>query len=442
MRLLTFIKGNKLIVPLSCLAAGVMLVANDLTYRYNARYAKELDTTTQTQALLNNLQMGLLKAEAEQNGFSFTGRIECLQPNKHAMAPVSKTFITLQERYQKDAVPLALMIEFEQLFLKTLQDIEQTAVLKKNSLDAIKIQVLIERSNLSISRMKEIGATLVDIESAREFKSRNKLHLTQMISRASIALLSMLYLLAILIYLLKSMQHKTHQLQMRGELASERDHLGVTLVKRTHELTQLARYLQNTREEERSRLARDLHDELGALLTSAKLDAARISSRVGQQSTQLSELLSHLTGNLNSCIALGRKIIEDLRPSALTNLGLVPTLEIFASEFRGNSGLVVHSHFEAILLPPDSQLMIYRLMQEACTNTMKYAKASNVWLRLESKEGVIMASVRDDGVGFDTEKQISSSFGLLGMRYRVEAVNGVLNIISSPGEGTLVQALL
>jgi signal transduction histidine kinase len=120
----------------------------------------------------------------------------------------------------------------------------------------------------------------------------------------------------------------------------------------------------------------------------------------------------------------------------------VATLEIFAREFADSSDLLVHSSFDEVDLPADSQLMVYRLMQEACTNIMKYAKAENVWLKLGVLDGVIIASVRDDGRGFDTDVRLTTSYGLLGMRYRVEAAHGTLNIISSPGKGTLVQALL
>ena len=211
---------------------------------------------------------------------------------------------------------------------------------------------------------------------------------------------------------------------------------------RTKQLTELARYLQTAREDERSRLARNLHDDLGALLTSAKLDAARIKSRAGTQSPELNELLAHLVGNLNSSVALGRRIIEDLRPSALSNLGLVATLDILAREFAESSGLQVHGTFEVVNLPPESELMVYRLMQEACTNILKYAKATNVWMDLGLHDCVVTASVRDDGVGFDTSAKLSASYGLLGMRYRVEAANGILTITSEPGAGTLVQAQL
>ena len=116
------------------------------------------------------------------------------------------------------------------------------------------------------------------------------------------------------------------------------------------------------------------------------------------------------------------------------------TLEILSREFAESSGLQVHGQFEVVDLPPESELMVYRLMQEACTNILKYAKATNVWMQLRVQDAVVTASVRDDGVGFDTSAMLGMSYGLLGMRYRVEAANGVLTINSKLGVGTLVQA--
>ena len=430
-------------MPLACVAAIAMLAANELTYRYTTRYTRESIATAQTQVILNDLNIRMLNAETGQRGYLLTGRLDYLQPYEQAIAPVTQSFLKLRQRYLTQDESLTLLTELEALSNSKLKEMAKTIELKKNNFSATSLDQVLEGSGpLSMQRMREITATLLDKESALLIASRKKLQQTQILSRASIALLSVVCLVAILIYLRKNLRLKQEQLQLRGELAKERDMLGITVRKRTEELTELARYLQKNREEERSRLARNLHDDLGALLTSAKLDAARIKSRIDPNAPETVELLAHLVDNLNGSIALGRQIIEDLRPSALNNLGLVATLEIFAREFEESSNLAVHSHFEEVNLPADSQLMVYRLMQEACTNIMKYANAKNVWLSLGIHDGAIVASVRDDGVGFDTSRQIVSSYGLLGMRYRVEAAQGLLKITSSPGQGTLVQALL
>ena len=139
---------------------------------------------------------------------------------------------------------------------------------------------------------------------------------------------------------------------------------------------------------------------------------------------------------------LGRSIFEDLRPSTLSNLGLVAALDILAREFGERSGVAVHRDLNPVKLAPSAELMVYRLVQEAITNISKYAKATQVWIMLAARDGQIQVAVRDDGVGFDTGVQARSVYGLVGMRFRVEAERGTLSVVSAPGHGTSVQVSL
>jgi signal transduction histidine kinase len=102
----------------------------------------------------------------------------------------------------------------------------------------------------------------------------------------------------------------------------------------------------------------------------------------------------------------------------------------------------VHCTLQSVHLTPNAQLVIYRLVQEATTNIGKYAKANNVWLNLEVLNGRVEMTVRDDGIGFDTNQIGTKAHGLLGMRFRVEAESGSLDLVSTPGQGTLVRAAL
>jgi signal transduction histidine kinase len=201
--------------------------------------------------------------------------------------------------------------------------------------------------------------------------------------------------------------------------------------------------LQTVREDERNHLARELHDELGALLTAAKLDAARLRSRLASAGPEALERLAHLNETLNGGIALKRRIIEDLRPSSLSNLGLVAALEIQIREFATRSELEVVGELEAVELSPACQLTVYRLVQEALTNIVKYADAQSVVVTLgPDGSGAVRVSVRDDGIGFDTDLPRTARHGLIGMRYRVEAEGGVMRLESIPGQGTLIEAIL
>lgn len=211
---------------------------------------------------------------------------------------------------------------------------------------------------------------------------------------------------------------------------------------RSDELTELTRHLQCMQEEERSRLARELHDRLGAFFTATKFDMARLKSALGPLSPEVAMRLAHFTDMLDKGIALKRRMIEDLRPSALSSLGLVQALEILINEFTRTHGVKVRAELEALQLPANIQLTIYRLVQEALVNVAAYAQAKEVsiWLKSLPDAGAEIR-VQDDGVGFDVQTGRISMLGLMGMHYRVEAQGGQFSVQSAPGCGTTVSAV-
>jgi signal transduction histidine kinase len=232
--------------------------------------------------------------------------------------------------------------------------------------------------------------------------------------------------------------------QVQQQARNETDRLEALVQQRTAELEKLAQHLQTAREDERHRLARDLHDELGALLTSAKLDVARIRPRLAAADPHGDALqrLQHLGGTLDQVIALTRRIAEDLRPSSLAHLGLVPTLEILARDFARTKGITVHGALQPVPLGPAAELTAYRVVQESLTNVGKHAGASQVWLTLRTQDGQALLAVRDDGRGFDSRAARSSAHGLVGMRCRVQAERGLLRVDSQPGRGTHIAVTL
>lgn len=271
---------------------------------------------------------------------------------------------------------------------------------------------------------------------------QNQIRNSLLISRLSIGLGAVLSVLAFLLYLKQARQLVSIELAAKHQLEHERDDLEKEVAERTAKLSELANYLETAREDERAHLARELHDELGALLTAAKLDVARLRLRLTPCSTEVDERMTHLVQSLNAGLALKRRIVEGLRPSSLSMLGLVSTLEILARESAQCSGITIESHLEPVALVPAVELTAYRFVQEALTNLMKYSAAKNVAITLEKYEHSVELSVRDDGVGFDSGKIKSSSYGLASMRQRVEAAGGRMRLESVLGKGTVLTACL
>jgi signal transduction histidine kinase len=229
--------------------------------------------------------------------------------------------------------------------------------------------------------------------------------------------------------------------EIDAQKARESEYLAHQIALRTAELRELAGYLVNTREDERGRLARELHDEMGGLLTAMKLELARLR-RVPDVPAVALERAKGIEQRLNEGIAVKRRIVENLRPSSLDQLGLVAALEVLCEDTGAALNIPVTHALSPVLLDKESELTVYRLVQESLTNISKYAKARQVWVNLEQRERHAVVTVRDDGAGFRVDGVGAGHHGLSGMRVRVESHAGRLSIASVPGQGTRICAEL
>lgn len=229
-------------------------------------------------------------------------------------------------------------------------------------------------------------------------------------------------------------------------LRAQRRRLEAEVSRCTRDLRRLTRHLHTVHEDERRRLARDLHDELGALLTVAKLNATRLRHALGPAPAEARRRLEQLELTLNEGMALKQRIIESLMPASLAHLGLAAALEIQAREFARRTDTPVHTELAPLRLDDEAELTAYRLVQECLTNIARHAGASQVHIVLDMLDNgtgrCARLRVSDNGQGFEVGHARCSSHGLLGMRYRVEAAGGAWQLRSAPGRGTQVEAHL
>lgn len=210
---------------------------------------------------------------------------------------------------------------------------------------------------------------------------------------------------------------------------------------RTEELVALAGYLSNARETEKANLARELHDELGALLTAAKHDASWVERKLPSDiEPTVRERMARLQQNLSSVIGLKRNLINNLRPAMLHDLGLLTALRNLADEFSSSTDITVKTELpsDEINLPEPMALAIFRIVQEAFTNSRKYAQATEVQLELFEDDGTLVLNLYDNGVGFDPTSPTIARHGLAGMKHRVQMLKGKIDIVTSPGKGVLI----
>jgi PAS domain S-box-containing protein len=212
-------------------------------------------------------------------------------------------------------------------------------------------------------------------------------------------------------------------------------------LRRSHEeLRALAARLQSVREDERTRIAREVHDELGQALTGLKLDLAWLKPRLRDQ-VSLLERVQAVVGRIDGTIDAVRRIATELRPSVLDHLGLVAAVEWQAQEFEKLTGVVVRLSLSSAGPAVDGTVAttVFRMLQETLTNVARHAAATSVEIVLEVRHEAITLRVADNGRGISaTERTNPHSLGLVGLRERAIACAGELVIEGRPGEGTIV----
>ena len=442
-RWLPKVRKMALSLPMALLAAMVLVGINETGHMRSQDALEQMDQSMATRGDVNKLLQSMLDAETGQRGYLLTGNETYLEPYDKAVATVQTNLDRLRNQFMNSPDDMQEFALLSRQISRKLAEMELSLRLRrKGNEDAWKFILNTDVGKEHMEAIRTHAQELIARSDLRLSQGQQQIEQSLMLSRIGIATVTVIGLLAFYMYLRQAQAVQAVNLREQALLERERDRLEGLVRERTATLSELANHLQQVREEERGHLARELHDELGALLTAAKLDVARLKSKINATAPDVAERLKHLTDTLNSGIALKRRIIEDLRPSSLSNLGLTAALEILTREYAERAGIDVETSLEPVQLPDAAQLTVYRMVQEALTNIGKYAKASKVLVSVHGYPTHVAVQVRDDGVGFDPGSVSPTSHGLAGMRHRVEAAGGRLTLASRPGNGTLLSAVL
>jgi PAS domain S-box-containing protein len=213
------------------------------------------------------------------------------------------------------------------------------------------------------------------------------------------------------------------------------------LIKSREQLRAFSTYLQSIREEERTTIAREIHDELGQSLTALKMQSAWIQKHLTPKHEHLHSKIEVLLEIIDSMIYTVKHISAQLRPSSLDDLGITAAIEWQGKKFEDDTGIKcdIHSNLNEIGLKNVQNTAIFRIFQEALTNIARHASATKVKVLLNSRNDKIILVVEDNGVGISSEQIYDrKSLGILGMRERANSLNGKLDIKNIRGHGTIV----
>lgn len=430
-------------LTIAIIAAVLMVSINEAGY---TRSIQALDVLTKTQsnrAKINALMQQMLDAETGLRGYLLTGEERYLTPYNTASEAINGTMDELRRIFIMDPAALVTFTPLARQVERKMNEMDLSLRLyKQGNNEAWRFVMFTDAGMENMDAIRNYSKTLLENIDQQARSNLSDIEQTLSLSRIGIATVTALGILGFFMYLRQaSALQQSHQREQEIQ-REERNRLEEVVRDRTATLTELATHLQQVREDERAHLARELHDELGSLLTAAKLDVARLKSKIDTSAPEIAERITHLVATLNSGIALKRRIIEDLRPSSLSNLGLTTALEILTREFGERSGIDVESNLEQVDLPESTQLTVYRVVQESLTNIGKYAKAGHVIVTVHNYPTYVAVQIQDDGQGFELASMRPNSHGLADMKHRVEAAGGRLTVASEPNKGTTISAVI
>ncbi|HMA21312.1 MAG TPA: CHASE3 domain-containing protein [Gemmatimonadaceae bacterium] len=391
-----------------------------------------------------DLQLALLNAESAHLGFLLTGEDDYLAPLQTATVriPVLATQLAATYRGRDERVRAAIR-DLKAVADTRLQQLQAsvTAYRKHGPLASLALENSPDRHETMATFRELSGITRDYEETVLETSLANLDRELLVVRRLNLAtLMAGLVLVALAsMAMVRSIRHRE---ATAGDLARQRDALKAHADAQSAELIEMYSHVQNVQEEERARLSRGLHDELGGLLLAARMDVTWMQQDALRDRQQIDERLERVRKALDQGIDLKRRVVEELRPTLLDTMGLVAALRWQLEETCKLANIKSRDRF------PDDEpqfkraaaISLFRILQEALVNIVKHSGASEVVASLHLSDRYVILSVEDNGAGASAEDLgRPKSHGIAAMRHRVRVLGGELDIVSEPGRGTRIQ---
>jgi len=437
----------KLLIPLllGCSLSVSVLMFSERSYQRLAQANLSIADSLETQAISSQILALVNDAETAQRGFLITARREYLEPYISALPKIDPKLKRLKELTAGDAAQQERLSQLTKLIGEKFAELEAALVLnQQKGPRAAKELVDTDVGHRTMNEIRRVMGQIYEAEQA-ELTSRtarwnedvatSRFALT-VISVFSLLLIGIIYLLARRGILQRERVRRTLEDQVRTRTAE--------LSQRTAELSELSSNLQNVQEEERSKLARDIHDELGSILVSVRMDISWAHMRVKGVDSVAAQKLARAIQTLDQGVQIKRRIIEDLRPTLLDNLGLGAAISWHVQHTCAQAGIrcVVWVPEEEVRIPSEAAIALFRVTQEALTNVLRHAKATRATVTLRAADNYLRLRVQDDGLGIPADAQLSKlSHGIQGMRQRITAIGGEFRVQGSPGAGTTIDVI-
>ena len=387
----------------------------------------------------------LMNAESGHRGYLLTGDPVHLEPLHRAEGQIDQLADELARTYRgRDERVGAAIRQLGTVARERMNQMKESAAVydAEGPLAALMLSNSNSRHEAT-AMFRELAGVTRDYERALMNRSLDNLERELLIAgRLNLATLALGLLLATLagVALARTVRERA---EAAADLQRQHDQLKAQFDAQAGELTSLARDLQHVQEEERARLSRGLHDELGGILLAARMDVTWMERHEPGASAEVRQRLERLRHVLDQGIELKRRVVEELRPTLLDTMGLLAALRWQTEETCGRANLRCNARFpeEEPRLSRAGAIALFRVVQEALANVVKHARASEVDVAFEVTNDEVVVTVRDNGVGAEaTDLARPRSHGIAGMRHRIYVLGGRLDVARGPGGGTTVRA--
>jgi len=434
-----------------CVTCALILIFNGISLFHNLQSLRGANfLVTQSSRVADRLQylnVLVLDAESSMRGYFISGREAYLGPTRAAPAESEAVFRELETLLADNPAQLKSLAQLHTLVRRKLGIIGQAIdVYREGGLDEI---VKIARLGDGRSSQDEIRLLVVIMEQEQnETLAKRSADFYQQYQKAVILGMGINAVAIVVLIMFYQLVRRSfaHRAAVEHALQSANENLESTVEQRTQQLSVLSRHLISISEEEKARLSRELHDEMGANLTAISMDIAAVTAQLQKSEPELAAQLKRARAKLVETVEMKRRIVENLRPSLLDNLGLCAAIESYCADFSRLAQLRVDCEVAADIESEaaksgDLAIALFRIVQESLTNIRKYAKASKVSVTLSRHAGGLMLRVIDDGIGIAANTVLKPmSHGLLGMRERALLLGGTMNIRRGRNEeGTCIE---
>ncbi len=390
----------------------------------------------------------MVDAETSVRGYILTGEREYLDPYQQARPGIELALADLREAYRGFPIPENSLANLERLSNAILGLLGQAVERRAAGLEPA---ALLIRSNVGKRTMDQLRGVVDELAAAEltifnQVQSRVETDLVQ--GKWLLGLGALLNVLLVVLAGSLISRDLRRRSQLAASLEGQRQSLEVEVRDRTQELEALSTHLQNVSEQERSALARELHDELGSLLVAARMDLSWLQRRLPTEDPTVKLRWQRIQDGLDAGVNLKRRVVEQLRPTLLDNMGLFAALRWQLQESCGRAGIRCTETYPdpEPRFSASASIAVFRMVQEALTNILKHARARSVDLFMDVDETADMFTIRitDDGVGIPPERVtgLVGSHGLASMRHRMTALGGKWEIGRGANGGTILTAHL